>query len=409
MRAVKLRIASVCKSLPNPDLASSGAFVMRRLEAMATLADVEIVQPVPYFPLVRRLPGWARDESRIMGGVAIHHAPMLYVPGVLKRLDGRWLERAVRSPLAALHTRRPLDIVDAHFGYPDGVGAVRAAAALGVPSFVTIRGLETDYLRDPSIAPQILRALRCAAGCISVSHSLKRLVIEHGISEGHVKVIPNAVDRAVFRPGERLEARIELGLASDGPLIVSVGTIIALKRHHVVIEAIARIARQTPGVKLAIIGSERDEPAYLPSLRRRVEELGLVSSVHFVGAVAPRQVERWLTAADVFCLVSAREGCCNAVLEALACGRPVVTTSVGDNAHFVANGVNGSLVPVDDSEATAQALLDSVTQRAWDAERISRGLSVGNWSDVATQVIDYFRDRLSVARRGDHQPTRAVV
>lgn len=392
---MRLHVASVCKTLPNPDSSAAGAFVMRRLEAMAELADLEIIQPLPYFPVLRPLPSWGRSPSHVVGRQAVQHAPMFYVPGVMKRWDGAFLARAVSRSLAAAAGRRRLDLVDAHFGYPDGVGAVRAAARLGVPAFVTIRGLETDYLEDPVIGPQLLQALQASAGCISVSHSLKDLVTGHGLSADHVEVIPNAVDRTRFRPRDRQAARARLGLSADRPLIVSVGTMIELKRHHIVVSALAGVRERHPGATLAIIGMERDEPGYVAKLERTAADAGVSQAVRVVGAVAPDAVAEWLAAADVFCLVSSREGCCNAVLEALACGRPVVATPVGDNAHFVRPGVNGSLVPVDDAEATGRALADALSNTRWDPERISRGLPVGGWTDVAGRVIRYFRERLA--------------
>jgi glycosyltransferase involved in cell wall biosynthesis len=73
----------------------------------------------------------------------------------------------------------------------------------------------------------------------------------------------------------------------------------------------------------------------------------------------------------VFALATSREGCCNAILEALAAGRPVVTTPAGDNAHFVRDGVNGCIVPIDDAAATAAALERTLSRPDWDAEAIS--------------------------------------
>lgn len=403
-----LRIVSVCKSLPNPDSAASGAFVMRRLAAMAEIADLEVIQPLPYFPGIRRLPQWGRDPSRAVGRCPIRHAPMLYVPGLLKQFDGRWLERAVMTVLEPMHRASPYDLVDAHFGYPDGVGSVRAATRLGLPSFVTVRGLETDYLRDSSIGPQLADALRQATGCISVSHSLKQLLSGHGVPAENIRVIPNSVDRALFRPGRRDEARAELGLPPRSRLIVSVGTLINLKRHHIAIEAMPEVRRRHPAAELVIIGTEREEREYPHRLRRLAGELGVPHAVRVIGAVSPDEVARWLTAADVFCLVSAREGCCNAVLEALASGRPVVASPAGDNSHYVRDHRNGYIVPIDDVAATAGALATALQRDDWDAEQISGQLTVGDWGSVAGEVIRFFEERLSAVRPVAAPKARAV-
>jgi mannosyltransferase len=117
--------------------------------------------------------------------------------------------------------------------------------------------------------------------------------------------------------------------------------------------------------------------------------------VQFVGNLPQHQVVQWLRAADVFALGTEREGCCNAVLEALACGVPVVTTPAGDNAWFVKDGVNGFIVPVDDAGAMEAALARTLARADWDRNRISRELPVGTWDDVGRSVVDFLRDRVA--------------
>ncbi len=397
-----MKIVSVCRVLPTPDSPAVGAFVLRRLAAMADRADVRVVQPLPYMPALRPLPAWARAASHDAGGLRIEHAPMLYLPGALKGLDGRWLARSVHSKLAALHAAGEVDALDAHFGYPDGVGCVRAARRLGIPVFITLRGMEVDALRTRWIRPQLIRALHDANGCITVSHSLRDLAVEAGVAPEKILVAPNAVDRTAFRPGDRVAARRQLGLPADAPLIVSVGHLIAGKGHAILIRALASLRESCPDARLAIIGGPAYEPDHPRVLAQVAREAGLEEAVTFVGAVAPDAVTLWLQAANAFALATEREGCCNSVLEALAVGLPVVTTPAGDNPRFVSDDVNGRLVGIGDVAGTARALL-AVLGRAWDHDAISRALPVGGWSDVADQVLGFIEAR---RRRSSARDTR---
>jgi glycosyltransferase involved in cell wall biosynthesis len=363
---------------------------------MSRLTPLRILQPVPYFPLARPLPGWARADSHEAEGVRIEHAPMLYLPRILKSLDGAWLARSVRRALPALGGARAFDLIDAHFGYPDGVGCVRVGARTGLPVFVTLRGLETDVLQDTRMGATLVDALNRATGIVSVSHSLRDLVVRHGVDAARIRVIPNAVDRARFRPTGRAEARAVLGVPSDCRLVTSVGNLIELKRHHVLIKAFARLKASLGGdLRLILIGGGEAEPQYESRLVAQTRELGVADSVRFTGRVPSDVVARWMQAADVFSLATSREGCCNSVLEALAAGLPVVTTPAGDNAHFVRDGVNGYVVPIDDVAALADALAGALRRRDWDPGAISSGLQVGSWSDVAQQVLGFFRERLA--------------
>jgi teichuronic acid biosynthesis glycosyltransferase TuaC len=395
-----LNILSVCRSLPTPQDPSSGIFVLNRLAALSGIANVRIVQPVPWCPQVAPLPAWARTATHEADGVEISHAPMFYVPRVFKSLDGYWLDRAIAPIARSSHARTPLDLIDAHFGYPEGVGSLRVARRLGIPLFITIRGFEAEYLRKPTIGPMLADALRSAAGCVSVSHSLRELALEHGVDAAKVRVVHNAIERSIFHPGDAAAARARLGFPT-GRLIVSVGHLISRKRHHVLIQAFARVRARYRDATLAIIGGKMFEPDYPSQLAKLAQDLGVGDAVRFVGNVPPPAVADWLRAGAVFALGTAREGCCNAVLEALGAGIPVVTTPVGDNAHFVRNGANGYLVPVDDAAAMADALAAVFARGNWDRERISAELAVGTWQKIARDVLDFFEETL--AQRASQQ------
>jgi glycosyltransferase involved in cell wall biosynthesis len=190
-----------------------------------------------------------------------------------------------------------------------------------------------------------------------------------------------------------------------------VARLISLKRHHVLLDAFARLRRQRPDARLAIVGGESFEPRYPEQLRAQAEALGVAAAVHFVGNLPPAKVADWLQAADLFALLSTREGCCNAVLEALATGVPAIVTPVGDNAHFVVPGQNGDIVCVDDSGATADALLRGLQPGKWNRQEIAQRLArqVGDWGTVAGRVLEFFRQRLQAGPRDRPRAAEADV
>ncbi len=387
----KLSIASVCRTLPTPDDPGVGLFIMRRLAAMARQSTHSIVQPIPYFPLVRPLPRWAQAGKHVVGGVDIAYAPMFYLPKILKSRDGYWLYRSAIAHLTALRDNGNLDVIDAHFAYPDGVGCVRAAKELGVPVVITLRGVEEDYMRIPSIALQISQALASAEGCICVSHSLKELAVQAGARADTTKVIHNAVDRRIFAPKDKFGSRSGIGLPKDAPLIVSVGNLLSVKQHSVLISAFEILSQNLPDARLAIIGGAMHEPDHPRELVSQCADLGVSDRVTFTGKISETEVAKWLNSADVFALASRREGCCNAILEALACGLPVIATPVGDNPYFVKDDNNGYLVPVDDGIAMADAMLKAINRQDWDRTRISAELPVGDWHSVAEEILSFFK------------------
>ena len=215
------KIVSVCRWLPSPTNEAAGIFVYRRLEAISQQLNLSVIQPIPYFPLIKEVPEWANRPQRMLGSLSVSHEKMFYVPKILKRLDGYWLFKSILGRIMELHNNGGVRLIDAHFGYPDGVGSVRAGISLNIPVFVTFRGLENDYIDDPSIGGQIATSLQDATGCICISHSLKELAIRYGADEDKIRVIHNSIDRNLFYPGSRTDSRQHLSLPPDDPLIAA--------------------------------------------------------------------------------------------------------------------------------------------------------------------------------------------
>ena len=362
---------------------------------MAAASDLHIIQPIPYFPVLRPQPSWALEGDRRQGDVSISHAPMFYLPKILKSLDGHWLYRAVRSQLTHLNESVGLDIIDAHFGYPEGVGAVKIGKRLGLPVSVTLRGFEAEYLERPIVASQIRQMFAEADLLICVGHFLRELAVRHGASPDKIRVIHNAIDRTTYFPGSKEDARLALGLPVDVPVVLSVGHLVVRKRHHVLIDAFAGFRERFPDARLLIIGASAVEPEYPELLKSRIEKHGLEESVVLLGNLPTGVVADYYRAADLFALGTQREGCCNAILEALASGLPVVTTPAGDNASFVRDGENGFIIPIDDAVAMESAMVRTFESANWSSQRISGGLGVGDWSSVASDVLHAFDELVS--------------
>src|SRR5262249_20760008 len=192
-----------------------------------------------------------------------------------------------------------------------------------------------------------------------------------GIDDAKISVIPNAVNRDLFRPGDRAAARADLGIAPDVRLVVCVAMLVYGKGQHLLLNAVTRLRMKYPDLRLALVGAPSHEPRYPQLLQKLIAQGGLAEVVNLPGPQSPQHVVKWLQAADLFALPSFDEGCCNAVLEAMACGVPVVTTPVGDNAVLVDAPRRGLLVPIDDAGALA-AGLGAALGRAWDRAEIAR-------------------------------------
>ena len=174
-----------------------------------------------------------------------------------------------------------------------------------------------------------------------------------GFPRDLIHVIPNSVDTDAFQPSEvpKWELRQRLDLPSGGVLVGMVARFVPFKDHAGAIRAVAEL--RTTGVEahLAFAGSGqlRDE------LGQLAHELGVTDRVHFLGELA--QVERLLHALDVFVSNSSHnEGMSLSVLEAMACGIPVVSTRVAAAPEVLDEGNAGILIPPRDAKALADAI-----------------------------------------------------
>lgn len=190
---------------------------------------------------------------------------------------------------------------------------------------------------------------------------LDALVTDEGASPERLLEIPNGVDTARFGAPDaaaRAAARTREGLAPDEFVVLCVASLSPVKRHEDLIAGFAMLHARQPRARLLLAG---DGPL-AGSLANQAATLGLGDVVRFLGM--RDDVGGLLAAADVFVLTSDSEGMSNAILEAQACGLPVVATRVGGNPQLVADGREGFLVPARAPAELARALADC-SDPAW--------------------------------------------
>lgn len=351
----RLRVLTFTTLYPNAEKPNHGVFVENRLRQ--TLARHEmsatVLAPVPFFPLGWEMFGqygrFARvPEQETRHGLSVHHPRYLSIPKVGMTAAAWLLYRGAIAACRRLQLdRSSIDVIDAHYFYPDGVAAAWLSRALGVPFVVTARGTDLNVLPNfPRVRRQIVWAAGQAAAQITVSAALRERLMQLGPFASSSTVLRNGVDLSLFRPVDRVAARARLGVT--GFTLVSVGNLVPLKGHELSIGAMANL----PDCSLLIAGGgPRRE-----SLQARIDALGLGARVRLLGEVPHSQLPELYTAGDASILMSEREGWANVLLEAMACGTPAIATRVGGNAEIITGPEAGILLP----ERSARALVQAV-------------------------------------------------
>ncbi|HKQ47784.1 MAG TPA: glycosyltransferase [Phycisphaerae bacterium] len=403
-----MAILSTTLCYPHADAPTQGIFVQRRLRAISEIMPVRVVAPVPWFPGLVGAPSENIVRTELP---PVMRPRMFYFPRVFKSLDAHWYAQALARGIDEVRRETPIDLIDAHFEWPDGVGAWRVARKLGLLFVCTLRGKLVSQIANASKRRQIIEMLRGADGLIAVSQSLADLACQVAGKTLDVRVIPNGVDAEVFHCyGDAPDAtavspvaRRELGWYPGVKYVVSVGHLQALKGFDRLVAMWPRVRQVFGDARLVLVGGAAGEPAYERRIREQIETSGMpTGAITLAGRVPPETVAQMLNAADLFVLATRSEGWCNAIAEALACGCPVVATDVGGNREVLNDWGLGWVVPLDNEEAFFERVCQGLREPR-DRRRIAEIGGRRSWQQVARECVDVFQEVL-----GEKQKSQKV-
>jgi glycosyltransferase involved in cell wall biosynthesis len=374
-----MRITVVTSYFPTSARPYGGNSAFQTLRAMKPYATIEVVSPQEHYPNIpflkparyeRADPSWQPPEFETT------YVSYPVIPIVSRPFNG---PNCARILLPHVRMTRP-DLILNYWLYPDGYAAVRVGRELGVPVIVGAIGSDLRRRNDRFTIRLVRETMLDADAVITVSDELRRQAIAQGVPAEKVTAIRNGCDTSVFHPGDRTAARAQLGCDPSDELIVYAGNLLASKGLGELLEAFLEFAKLRPRLRLAIAG----QGPYRDALARRAAAAGMESRVILPGRCDANGVAQWMRAADVFCLPSYSEGCPNVVVEALACGRPIVGTNVGGIPELVKEAC-GLLVPPRDAVALRGAL-EAALSKPWDGAEIAR-TSTRSWETVAAETL----------------------
>jgi teichuronic acid biosynthesis glycosyltransferase TuaC len=386
----KPRILSLSCVFPNPADPSFGLFVRARLNRLAQAAEVKVIAPIARIDFAtavrarfgrRGIPFRRRD-----GDLEVLHPAWTYPPGGFAINPILLFQRVL--PLAwRLRRRFDFQVIDSHFGFPDGIAAALLSRTLGIPFTITLRGSEVVHAEYRWRRKMMAWSMRKASRVFAVSERLRQFALALGAESGRAKTIPNGVDPACFHPRDREQSRRRHRIETGAKIVLSAGNLIELKGHHRVARAVAGLRKRGLAFELWIAGRGG---RYESELRRQIAELGVEENVRLLGVLPAEELADLMSASDVVCLASSREGWPNVVHEAMACGTPVVATNVGAVEEIVGGAGHGIVVPPGDAEALEQALFDAFQQQ-WDREAIRTWAHSRTWDHVTAELVSEFQ------------------
>lgn len=365
----------------------AGLFIRERMFRVGAHLPLAVVAPTPWFPfqsLIQRWrPGFRPEAPRheFQSGRDVWFPRFLCVPGLFKRLDGLFMALGAWSRLRQLRRSGRLDLIDAHFAYPDGYAATLLGRWLKVPVTITLRGTESRLASDPVFAPKVAQALRSAIQVFSVSESLRHVALSLGMPPGQVQVVGNGVDLQRFSPMPQAAARPALGLPRGVPVLVSGGGFVERKGFQRVIALLHALRKQFPGLVYLMVG---DGPAR-SALEKPAHELNLGDRVRFTGVIGREQVPADVAAFDIALQPAVVPYAAPLKLfEYLALGNAIVAPNQPNLAEILHDGDNAVLF-----EAEQPGALESVLDRLCADTALRARLAAGALSTISRQGLTW--------------------
>ncbi|MGQ9552527.1 MAG: glycosyltransferase [Anaerolineae bacterium] len=305
------------------------------------------------------------------------------------------LASGVAACLRLIQAQRP-DVIHAHWLLPNGLIGAIVSKVTDIPLVVSIPGSDLLVARLNSLTRALARlTLRQAALATANSRELESVAYTLGAHPDRFDLIIYGVDPQSLLPNREsgLALRKRLDIGDSEFVVLAVGRMVPKKGLRYLVEAMPNLLRAAPQARLLLVGNGEQRRA----LEHLSEQLGVAKKVHFAGVVPRHEIAAYYNAADVLAMPSITEpedGLNVCVLDAMACAKPIVATTVAGNPLVVHEGVNGCLVPErqPDQLASRLAMLAKDEQKRAAFGAASRKLVEDqfSWSHIAHRYLEHF-------------------
>lgn len=380
-----MKVLLITNLFPNNMEPNRGIFVKQSAARLAKLCELTVVAPVNWFPpCLKRPKGMAgmreiaREET--IDGIRVLHPRWFSLPVITRLFNGFLMFFALVPIVLRIKKQFDFDVIYAHWLFPDGFASALLAMLARRPLVLHARGCDLNqYTRFLFRRWMILWSIRRAARLIVVSDPMHKRAEALGVPTEKLAVIRNGVDKQFFYPIDRVLCREEVGLPVGEKIILFVGSFEEVKGIQFLLPAFRDAAKASPvPVRLVMIG----KGSLRETIQRALAELSIADRVTLAGEVKHDALVRWLNASDILCLPSIREGLPNVVLEAQACGKPVVATRVGGIPDVITEDAYGFLVEPTNISELSGALRRAI-EKEWAPARIIENPQLCDWEKNA--------------------------
>jgi glycosyltransferase involved in cell wall biosynthesis len=294
---------------------------------------------------------------------------------------------ATKSSIKAL-SKNPINfsLIHAHF-LENGFVGTTLKNQYSKPLVVTAHGGDVYDLpfRDAWYNTLARFVLAEADQIITVSRFNAEKLLSLGAPSNKLHVIPNGYDEKLFKPIPVYKARESLGLPLNKKILLSVGNLVDVKGHKYLIDAMSYVLKKRNDVILVIVGTG----VLRENLEKKARDLDLNDKILFMGGKKHEEIPLWMNACDIFVLPSLNESFGVVIIEAMACGKPVIGTRVGGIPEIISRDNIGILVKPKHSESLSECIIEAL-EKKWIPKDIIDYAQQYSWTNIVKRILEVY-------------------
>lgn len=356
-----LKLDIISHSFPNAAQPYNGLFVRDHANAVSALFNVEVFVPTPYaIPFTSR---HHKNRAALLSSHDIKTHRVRYFSLPSKARPSLIRSSLSKNLILSLREKKP-DLIHVHFLYSSGLAIPELKKTFPCPLVLTIHGVDFYHtIKQPVLKKLLQKSLHSADAIIAVGPQLHKDILDQ-FPELKLKLhtIHNYVDTSYFSPvsnDEKRTLKSELGLNNNRFQLFSIANFRYKKGIDLLVDALA-LANDKVEIDLHLIGRRNEEPEFEASVLSKIKKNGL-QNFHIHGPKPRCSIQKWLQAVDGFILPSRNEPFGISLIEAMACGLPVISTKSG-GPEVILSGDHGTLVEKDNPIELSDAILKMVAK-----------------------------------------------
>ncbi len=391
VQKTNMRVLVIAGGFPTEEKPDELVFVYNQVCQLAKYEDITMIVPVPVFLFSKR--GiYVREKRKLETPENLNfkvYFTCFYI--LFGRLGIHFYaySQFLSILITVLLHRIKTDIIHGHFLYPEGFATVLLGKLLNKPVINTAHRVDLLVYAEGKgrVGTRTRFAIRQSDKIICVADMLREKAVYFGAEPEKIEVIPNGVDTEIFSILPAEIARKITGLDLDTKVVLFIGQLIKRKGIHILLEAIPDVVHS---IKTSVLFVILGEGILKEQLRQRAKELRIENYVQILGAKENKELPPCINSADLICLPSFSEGLPCVLIEALACGKPVVATRVGGVPEIIQNENLGILIPPGDVKELASAIITAL-KRDWDRKKIREyAVAQYDWKIVCERITGLY-------------------